>query len=68
MANMNESIDQLTASLQELTKSYCLVQESETVAGNLPVDQLEVSKAVESFVTETNDYVEKTRNVSAGTY
>lgn len=69
MANMNESIDQLTASLQELTaRTYGQACTCETVAGKVPANELQVSKEVESFVADTRAYSDKTRNVSVGKY
>jgi hypothetical protein len=69
MANINESIEKLTASLQELTAhTYSHADKGETVAGSVSVDDLQVSAEVESFVAATRAYTEKTRNVSVGTY
>ena len=70
MANINESIEQLTASLQELTEqTYNHAHTTEPVsAGKVAVDELQVSKEVESFVEKTRAYSDKTRNVSVGTY
>jgi hypothetical protein len=69
MANINESIEQLTASLQALSAhTYCHSDNGEAVAGNVPVDELQVSAEVEAFVAATRAYSEKTRNVSVGTY
>jgi hypothetical protein len=68
MANMTESIEQLTASLQELTaQTYCHTT-CEAVAGNVPANELQVSKEVETFVADTRAYSDKTRNVSVGKY
>ena len=69
MANINESIEKLTASLQELTaRAHSHADQGETVAGSVSVDDLQVSVEVESFVAATRAYTEKTRNVSVGTY
>jgi hypothetical protein len=69
MATINESIEQLTASLQELTAhTYCQVNNGDSEPRNVPVDELKVSEEVESFVAATSAYSEKTRNVSVGTY
>jgi len=69
MANINESIEQLTASLQELTaQTYGHTSACETVAGKVPANELMVSKEVETFVADTRAYSEKTRNVSVGMY
>ena len=67
MANNNASIEELTASLQELTaQSYgnC----TQPVAGSVDVDELQIPEEVESFVEDMRAYAEKTRNVSEGTY
>lgn len=67
MANINESIEQLTASLQELAaKTYG--HTCEAVAGEVPADELQVSKEVETFVAQTRAYADETRNVSVGKY
>jgi hypothetical protein len=69
MANINESIEQLTASLQALTaQPYGHTSTCEAVAGKVPVNELQVSKEVETFVADTGAYSEKTRNVSVGKY
>jgi hypothetical protein len=67
MADINESIEQLTASLQELTaKTY--TSTCEAVAGKVESHELQVSKEVEAFVANTRAYSDKTRNVSVGRY
>jgi hypothetical protein len=69
MANINESIDQLTESLQELAaKTYGHASPCEAVAGKVPANELKVSEEVERFVASTRAYSDKTRNVSVGTY
>jgi hypothetical protein len=69
MANMNESMEQLTASLQELTaKTYGHTSICEAVAGKVPANELQVSKEVETFVEDTRAYANKTRDVSVGKY
>jgi len=69
MANINESIEQLTASLQELTaRTYGHTSNCDAVAGKVPANELQVSKEVETFVTETRAYSDKTRKVSVGRY
>ena len=69
MANISDSIEQLTASLQELTvQTYGHISPSEAVAGTVPVNELQVSKEVETFVADTCAYLDKTRNVSVGKY
>jgi hypothetical protein len=69
MANLNESIEQLTESLQELAaRPYCHIEHGETAAESMAVDELMVSKEVELFVTDTRAYADRTRNVSVGTY
>lgn len=66
MANINATIEELTASLQELTaESYNCAQ---AVVGEVRVDELQIPEAVESFVEDTRAYADKTRNVSEGTY
>ena len=67
MANVTQSIEELTASLQELTSgSYnnCVP----VTAGQLPVDELSIPQEVESFVRDTIDYADKTRSISSGIY
>jgi hypothetical protein len=67
MANNSASIEELTASLQELTtQSYANC--AQPVAGPIDVDELKIPAEVESFVEDTRAYAEKTRNVSEGTY
>ena len=70
MANINESIEQLTASLQELAaQSYNQVQQSPPMtAGTVAEHDLLISEEVEAFVELTRAYADKTRNVSVGTY
>ena len=68
MANMNESIEQLTASLQELTQTYGHGPTPEAVSGQVSVRDLRVSEEVQSFLAATRAYTEKTRNISVGTY
>lgn len=66
MANNNASIEELTASLQELAaQSYANCAQP---VGPVRVDELQISAEVESFVEDTRAYAEKTRNVSEGTY
>ena len=68
-ADVNDSIEQLTASLQELTsRTYCQSHGFETASGEVSAADLEVSKEVESFIEMTRAYAEKTRSVSVGTY
>jgi hypothetical protein len=67
MQKNNASIEELTASLQELTtQSYgnCTQQ----VGGVVNVQELQIPNGVESFVESTLAYADQTRNVSAGTY
>ena len=69
MANINESIEQLTASLQELTeKKRSHTCGYETVAGEVSESDLTVSTEVEKFVTDKRAYSDKTRDVSVGVY
>ena len=69
MANINESIDQLTESLQKLAAKTCgHVWPCEAVAGEVPANELKVSEEVEGFVASIRAYSDKTRNVSVGTY
>jgi len=71
MSTINESIEELTASLQELTTArtygHAETNEAATV-GYVSVDELKVSADIENFVAATRAYSEKTRNVSVGTY
>ena len=70
MANINESIEQLTVSLQELaTQSYTDAQHGKLLSTEqVSVQDLRVSEEVELFVETTRAYADKTRNVSVGTY
>jgi hypothetical protein len=68
MANMNESIEQLTASLQELTQPYGHGPKPERVSGQVSAGELPVSEEVQFFVEATRAYSEKTRDVSVGSY
>jgi hypothetical protein len=70
MANINESIEQLTVSLQELTThSYNHVQHAKPLGTEqVSVQDLRVSEEVELFVETTRAYADKTRNVSVGSY
>jgi len=70
MPDITESIDQLTASLQQLT-----VERAEGVRGepqqtpdSLPARELAFWSGVESFVQQNRDYAAATRSVSVGTY
>ncbi len=66
MANINPTIEQLTASLQELTvQTY---NSGQPMSAQIRVDELQVSKDVAKFVEDARDYAEKTRDVSTGTY
>jgi hypothetical protein len=70
MANVNESIEKLTASLQELTTQtyhHACISEPLT-AYTVSTNELLICKEVETFVQETTAYANKTRNVSVGTY
>jgi len=67
---MNDSTDELTCSLQEMTarlaeKRACCAM---TLPTNISVDELDISKDVESFVERSRTYAEQTRKVSIGTY
>lgn len=67
MANNNASIEELTASLQELTaQSYGTC--AQPVAGPVDVGELQIPAEVETFVENSRAYAERTRNVSEGTY
>jgi hypothetical protein len=69
MANINESIEQLTASLQELTaQTYNHAQITDAIEGKVAMDELQLSREVEAFVNATSAYSEKTREISVGTY
>jgi hypothetical protein len=68
--DLKKSIEQLTASLQELTASRANNQHS----ANSPIPEamssgeLVLSKDVESFVQKNRDYADRTRSISVGTY
>ena len=68
MANINESIEQLTASLQELAQTYGHGTPPGPVSGQVSAGDLRVSEEVQSFVDATRAYSEKTRDISIGTY
>ena len=70
MATINESIEQLTASLQELAAhTYNHVPQPEPMtAGQASFQDLSVSAEVEAFIETTRAYADSTRNVSVGTY
>jgi hypothetical protein len=70
MANLNDSMEQLTVALQQLTAE--LADSPATSSQNLPqsldADALSISKGVESFVQQNRDYAEQTRTISVGSY
>jgi len=70
MPSINESIEQLTASLQELaTQSDNQMDHPEPLTtGHVPVHDLCVSQEVEAFLETTRTYAAKTRNISVGMY
>lgn len=69
MANINESIEQLTASLQELmAETYNHAHCIEIPKGKIAPDELRFSDSVSAFLEETRAYSVKTRNVSVGSY
>lgn len=70
MASINESIEQLTASLQELATHSYNHAPSFVPAGTeqVSLQDFRISEEVESFVETTRAYAEQTRNVSVGTY
>ena len=70
MPNLDDSIEELTTSLQELAASraegQCITEE--TPPSTLSTGELTFSKEVESFVQKNRDYATKTRLVSEGTF
>jgi hypothetical protein len=66
MANSNASIEELTASLQELTHAYG--NGAPQLTGPVDVDDLQMPAELESFVENTRAYADKTHKVSEGTY
>jgi hypothetical protein len=70
MPDIAESIEQLTASLQQLTaeRAHRTHAETEHVPATLPIEQLKFSSGVEEFVQRNQEYAAATRSVSVGTY
>lgn len=70
MGNIDDSIEQLTAALQQLTAELAEPPpaERQEPAGCLPANQLRLSEGVESFVARSREYADKTRAISVGTY
>lgn len=70
MADINESIEQLTASLQELaaTRAGNRCGAALPVCDTLSAGELITPKEVESFVQRNRDYASRTRSISVGTY
>jgi hypothetical protein len=70
MANISDSIEQLTVALQQLTAE--LAEPSPTPAQNPPqsldASTLSFSKGVETFVQRNRDYAEQTKMISVGSY
>jgi len=70
MPDITESIEQLTASLQQLTAERAAETraEIEQVPTRLSARKLKLFPGVESFVQRNRDYAEATRSISVGTY
>jgi hypothetical protein len=70
MPDITESIEKLTASLQQLTAQSTGETQTETNPEpvTLPAGQLKFSPGVEAFVRRNRDYDTATRSVSVGTY
>ncbi len=70
MANINDSIEQLTVALQQLTVELaeCPHADAPKLPESLPASELSFSEGVESFVQRNREYAEKTRSVSVGSY
>ena len=70
MNNLNDSLEQLTASLQELTASRTSTQVGADVIvpESLPAQDFQLSAEVESFVQRNLEYSKQTRAVSVGSY
>jgi hypothetical protein len=70
MPDITESIERLTASLQQLTAERAAETHAETeqIPARLSTRKLKFSPGVESFVRRNRDYAEATRSVSIGTY
>jgi flagellar hook assembly protein FlgD len=70
MNNLNDSLEQLTASLQELAASRTSTQVGAEVQvpRSLPAQDFQLSAEVESFVQRNLEYSAQTRAVSVGSY
>lgn len=69
MANINESIQQLTDSLQELTaRRNANAYAAQNIPQQLAAGELSFSKDVETFLEATRAYSAKTSHVSVGSY
>jgi hypothetical protein len=70
MNNLNDSLDQLTASLQELAASRTSTQVGAevNVPQSMPAQDFQLSAEVESFVQRNLEYSAQTRSVSVGSY
>jgi hypothetical protein len=70
MANISDSIEELTASLQELAahRNDKGCEEAVHLPGILSAGELTLSPEVESFVERNREYAVQSRSVSVGVY
>jgi hypothetical protein len=70
MPDITESIEKLTASLQQLTAESTDETQTQTEPEpvTLPAGELKFSPGVEAFVRRNRDYDTATRSISVGTY
>jgi hypothetical protein len=71
MAGITESLEELTTALQALAADDAVQNESAYTAVNaspLPAETLSIPGEVSDFVKQTQEYSNKTRDVSIGTY
>ena len=71
MANLNESVEQLTASLQELAANESSQATSHVVGvgfEQFSARNLRISGDVETFLNASFAHAEQTRHLSVGTY
>jgi hypothetical protein len=70
MANTSDSIEELTASLQELAayRKDKGCDEAVALPGILSPGELTLSQEVESFVQKNREYALQSRSVSVGIY
>ena len=65
---MNNTTEQLTVALQELTKHEQVYGANALITANIATNRLALSEAVSKFLQERSEQLAKMRDVSIGTY